>query len=61
MVLQPGSLVTLIDRPGRTYQVVNLDAFSDCVWVRSWPLSSRRTPTFAVSEAQVLQRLGSAA
>jgi hypothetical protein len=61
MVLQPGSLVTLVDRPGRTYQVVNLDAFSHCVWVRGWPLASHRNPTFAVSEAQVRQRLAPAA
>jgi hypothetical protein len=60
MVLQPGSLVSLVDRPGRTYQVVNLDAFSDCVWVRRWPLSSRRNPTFAVTEAQIGHRLSAA-
>ena len=54
MTLEPGSLVRLADRPGRTYQVVNLDAFSDCVWVRSWPLSAQRNPTFSVSVAQVL-------
>ena len=33
MSLEPGTLVRLADRPGRTYQVVNLDDFSDCIWV----------------------------
>jgi hypothetical protein len=53
--------VQLADRPGRTYQVVNLDEFSDCVWVRSWPLSSLRQPTFSVSTTQVLPPLPAAA
>ena len=53
MTLQPGSLVRLANRPGRTYQVVNLDEFSDCVWVRSWPLCAQRNPTFSVSIGQV--------
>ena len=61
MTLQPGALVQLADRPGRTYQVVNLDEFSDCVWVRSWPLSSLRQPTFSVSTTQVLPPLPAAA
>lgn len=54
MTLQPGTLVRLADRPGRTYQVVNLDEFSDCIWVRSWPLLAERNPTFSVSAAQVV-------
>ena len=54
MTLQPGTLVRLADRPGRTYQVVNLDDFSDCIWVRSWPLSAKRNPTFSVSAAQLV-------
>jgi hypothetical protein len=61
MTLQPGALVQLADRPGRTYQVVNLDEFSDCLWVRSWPLSAERNPTFSVSTAQVVPGLASAA
>lgn len=54
MTLQPGALVGLVDRPGRTFQVVNLDAFSDCVWVRSWPLSAQYCPSFSVPASQVL-------
>ncbi|MFM9047869.1 MAG: hypothetical protein ACKOOH_09505 [Cyanobium sp.] len=61
MTLEPGALVRLTDRPGRTYQVVNLDEFSDCVWVRSGPLSALRHPTFSVSTAQVLPPLPAAA
>ena len=61
MTLEPGTLVRLADRPGRTYQVLNLDEFSDCVWVRSWPLTSVRHPTFSVSSAQVLPPMPSAA
>lgn len=61
MTVQPGALVRLADRPDRLYQVVNLDAFSDCVWVRRWPLSAHRQPTFSVSAAQVLPELASAA
>jgi hypothetical protein len=61
MSLEPGTLVRLADRPGRTYQVVNLDDFSDCIWVRRWPLSAQRNPTFAVSAARVLPPLASAA
>jgi hypothetical protein len=57
MTLQPGSLVRLANRPGRTYQVVNLDEFSDCVWVRSWPLCAQRNPTFSVSIGQVAEQL----
>ena len=52
--LQPGALVNLAEHPGTTYQVVNVDSFSDCVWVRSWPLRSNRSPTFAVPLTQVI-------
>lgn len=61
MALEPGTLVTLADRPGRAYQVVNLDEFSDCIWVRRWPLSGQGSPTFAVSAARVVPPLASAA
>jgi hypothetical protein len=61
MTLEPGTLVRLGDRPGRTYQVLNLDEFSDCVWVRSWPLSAQRNPTFSVTPTQVLATMPSAA
>jgi len=61
MSLEPGALLTLADRPGRTYQVVNLDECSNCVWVRRWPLSAQRNPTFAVSADQVVQQFASAA
>jgi hypothetical protein len=61
MSLEPGALLTLADRPGRTYQVVNQDECSNCVWVRRWPLSAQRNPTFAVSAVQVCQALPAAA
>ncbi|MFN6340175.1 MAG: hypothetical protein ACK41W_15825 [Cyanobacteriota bacterium] len=54
MSLQPGTLVRLAGRPGRTYQVVNLDEYTDCIWVRGWPLSSKRNPTFSISAALVM-------
>ncbi|MFM7235965.1 MAG: hypothetical protein ACKOYK_04215 [Cyanobium sp.] len=60
MTLEPGTLVRLVDRPGRTYQVVNLDAFSDSIWVRSWPLSAQRNPTFAVCAAQLADPVAAA-
>jgi len=53
-VIKQGSLVCLCKRPGKTYQVVNVDAFSDCVWVRRWPLQAERRPTFGVPLNQVL-------
>ena len=56
MPLSPGSLVSLTGRPGGTYQVVNVDATSERVWVRRWPLTMRRWPTFSVGLDQV-QRL----
>jgi hypothetical protein len=33
--------------------VVNVDDFSDCVWLRRFPLSQGRLPTFAVPANQV--------
>lgn len=54
MPLSPGSLVSLADRPGGTYQVVNVDAATERVWVRRWPLAPRRFPTFSVGIHQVL-------
>jgi hypothetical protein len=53
MNLHPGSLVALADRPHTSYQVVNVDELSDCVWVRRWPLTARRSPTFPVPHRQV--------
>ena len=53
MLLQPGVLVCLSTRPDATYQVVNVDDSSDCVWVRSFPLRERRLPTFGVPASQV--------
>ncbi|MEB3322119.1 MAG: hypothetical protein VKI81_04780 [Synechococcaceae cyanobacterium] len=48
MTVSTGSLVALADRSHGAYQVVNVDEFSDCVWVRRWPLEERRSPTFGV-------------
>jgi hypothetical protein len=53
MLLQPGALVCLSTRPDATYQVVNVDDSSDCVWVRRFPLRQRRLPTFGVQARQV--------
>jgi len=39
--------------PGTTYQVVNFDDFSDCVWVRRWPLDARSSATFAVHGSEI--------
>ena len=54
MPIEPGALVSLSRSPEATYQVVNVDASSDNVWVRRWPLRSDRSPTFAVPAEQVL-------
>ncbi|MFM9090083.1 MAG: hypothetical protein ACKOPT_18565 [Cyanobium sp.] len=54
MDLQPGDLVRLSASPDASYQVVNADDSSDCVWVRRFPLSQRRLPTFGVAASQVL-------
>ena len=53
MHLQPGALVNYGASPDATYQVVNVDDFSDCVWLRRFPLSQRRLPTFGVPADQV--------
>lgn len=53
MPIEPGALVSLSGSPEATYQVVNVDAYSDNVWVRRWPLRSDRSPTFAVPAEQV--------
>lgn len=53
MPIEPGALVSLSGSPEATYQVVNVDAYSDNVWVRRWPLRSDRSPTFAVAAEQV--------
>ena len=57
MPLEPGALVSLRDSGDATYQVVNVDAFSDNVGVRRWPLRSDRSPTFAVAVGQVEAQL----
>jgi hypothetical protein len=54
MHLQPGVLVSYSASPDATYQVVNVDEFSDCVWLRRFPLSQARLPTFGVPADQVL-------
>jgi len=55
MSIQPGALVNLSDQPQRVYQVVNVDAPSNCAWVRPWPLQARRHSTVAVQLSR-LQR-----
>ncbi|MFN6338104.1 MAG: hypothetical protein ACK41W_05160 [Cyanobacteriota bacterium] len=53
MFPQPSALVCLSTRADATYQVVNVNDCSDCVWVRRFPLSERRLPTFWVQASQV--------
>ena len=53
MHLQPGALVSYSASPDATYQVVNVDDYSDCVWLRRFPLSKGRLPTFGVPADQV--------
>jgi hypothetical protein len=53
MQLQPGLLVSYSASPDATYQVVNVDDFSDCVWLRRFPLRKGRLPTFSVPADQV--------
>lgn len=48
-----GSLVSLADRTHATYQVLNVDEFSDCIWVRRWPLEERRSQAFGLPTDQV--------
>ena len=57
MTVEPGALVSLRGSPGDTYQVLNVDAFTDNVWVRRWPLRSDRSPTFSVPADQVQPQL----
>lgn len=57
MSIQPGALVNLSDQPQRTYQVVNVDARSNCAWVRPWPLQAKRRCTFAVALTQLQRQL----
>lgn len=53
MQLQPGVLVSYSASPDATYQVVNVDDLSDCVWLRRFPLRQHRLPTFGVPLHQV--------
>jgi hypothetical protein len=53
MMIKSGDLISLNQKPGSTYQVVNLDDSSDRVWVRRWPLDAHRSPTFAVQSAEI--------
>jgi hypothetical protein len=53
MSLQPGAMVSLRSRPDSTYQVVNVDPFSDNIWLRRWPLRRERSHTFSVPSSDV--------
>ena len=57
MTFQPGDLISINQKPGATYQVVNFDDFSDCVWVRRWPLDARSSATFAVHGNEIRPQL----
>ena len=52
--VQPGAMVSLLSQPTTTYQVVNVDPFSDHIWLRRWPLQKERSHTFSVPSADVL-------
>lgn len=54
MSLQPGAMVSLRSQPTTTYQVVNVDPFSDHIWLRRWPLQKERSHTFTVPSTDVL-------
>jgi hypothetical protein len=53
MTFKPGDLISISQKPDTTYQVVNFDDFSDCVWVRRWPLGARSSATFAVHGSEI--------
>jgi hypothetical protein len=53
MALQSGSIVGLRSTPDALYQLVNLDDDSACAWVRRWPLSRHRQPTFRVPHGEL--------
>ena len=53
MALQSGTIVGLRSMPDALYQVVNLDDDSACAWVRRWPLSRHRLPTFRVPHGEL--------
>jgi len=57
MSIEQGALVNLSDQPQRLYQVVNVDARSNCAWVRPWPLQARRHSTVAVQLNRLHPRL----
>ena len=48
-----GSIIGLSSKPDALYQVVNLDEDSGSAWVRRWPLSRHRFPTFSVPHAEI--------
>lgn len=51
--VRPGAVVRLSSSPDGTYQVVSIDDDCDRCWVRRWPLSQHRSPTFVVPLHQV--------
>lgn len=53
MAIQPGAIVGLHSKPDALYQVVTLEEYSDSAWVRRWPLSRHRLPTFSVPHSDI--------
>ena len=53
VTFQSGSIIGLRSKPDALYQVVNLDEVSGSAWVRRWPLSRHRFPTFSVPHAEI--------
>jgi hypothetical protein len=60
MAINCGDLIRLRQKPDATYQVVNFDDCSDCIWVRRWPLDAHGSPTFAVPSAEISPALSEA-
>jgi len=53
MTFKLGELISISQKQDTTYQEVNFDDFSDCVWVRRWPLDARSSATFAVHGSEI--------
>jgi hypothetical protein len=53
MTLRPGAIVGLHSKPDVLYQVVNLEEYSDSAWVRRWPISRHRFPSFSVPHCEI--------
>jgi hypothetical protein len=53
VTIQSGEIIGLRSKPDALFQVVNSDELSGSAWVRRWPLSRHRFPTFSVPHAEI--------